>query len=356
MPNTMSRLSLSVTDRKGRRSVALGRLAAGIAAVLSLLVSNIFGVGLQGTYSIGLLSHQVGAPLFFVALGALLRIPVDARRRWIVVAAVAVAGLAVTHLISVMVLAVFFPLLAVGLLRQRRGWDALVRLALAGAATVGLAAWWLIPALAHRDLSGAVATWGTPPFGDRIHEIVNGAILFRPYTVWIVFVGWAYAIVRIRDRRPFALTLVLAPVAYLVIAHWAASQWPGNDVTLQLANRGLGYAGVIALLPAAAALADAATYMARRLRASTPAAAPVRGACALVVAALLVLSGLGPDRWSSPSSPSPRPSCGRRPKSSRGSSPTTAASRPSATTPARSPASGSSSPRTGSRRCRAGAR
>ena len=276
------------------RSVALGRLAAGIAAVLSLLVSNIFGVGLQGTYSVGLVSHQVGAPLFFVALGALLRIPVDARRRWIVVAAVAVAGLAVTHLISVMVLVVFFPLLAVGLLR--REWDALVRLALAAAAAVGLAAWWLLPALAHRNLSGAVATWGTPPFGDRIHEIVNGAILFRPYTVWIVFFGWAYTIVRIRDRRPFALTLMLAPVAYLVIAHWAASQWPGNDFTLQLANRGLGYAGVIALLPAAAALADAATWTARRLGASTPAAAPVCGAGALVVAALLVLSGLGPDR------------------------------------------------------------
>ena len=278
------------------RSVALGRLAAGIAAVLSLLVSNIFGVGLQGMYSVGLLSHQVGAPLFFVALGALLRVPVDARRRWIVVAAVAVAGLAVTHLISVMVLAVFYPLLAAGLLRRRPEWDALVRLGVTAAAACGLAAWWLLPAVAHRDLSGAVATWGTPSLADRLYEVANGGILFRPYTVWIVFIGWAYAIVRLRDRKPFALTLVVAPVAYLVFAHWAAERWPGNDFTLQLANRGLGYAGVIALLPAAAALADAATWATGRLRPSTPVAAPVCGAAALGVAALLVLSGLGPDR------------------------------------------------------------
>ena len=57
------------------------RLPAGIAAVLSLLVSSEFGPGLQGLYLIGLVSHQLGAPLFCLALGALLRVPSDARRR-----------------------------------------------------------------------------------------------------------------------------------------------------------------------------------------------------------------------------------------------------------------------------------
>ena len=111
------------------RSLGLGRLAAGIAAVLSLLVSSEFGPGLQGLYLIGLVSHQLGAPLFCLALGASLRVPSDARRRWVLLAAVSVAGLAITHLISVMILAVVFPLLAFGLRREHLGRASLARFA-----------------------------------------------------------------------------------------------------------------------------------------------------------------------------------------------------------------------------------
>lgn len=290
------------------RSVGLGRLAAGIAAVLSLLVSNIFGVGLLGLYLIGLASHQLGAPLFCVALGALLRVVVDARARWILLAAVSLAALAATHLISVMVLAVLYPVLVLGLVSSRSFLAGLRRVALSGLVAAGLAAWWLVPLIAHHDLSGTVATWATPPFGERLDDIVDGRILFRPHVVWIVVAGWAYAVVRVRNRRPFAATLVLAPLAYLVVAHWAASRWPDNDFTRQLANRGLGYAGIIALLPAAALLADGAAWTARRLRPRMPAALPALAAAgALVVAAGLVLSPLGPDDTVAAIAPEPVP-------------------------------------------------
>jgi hypothetical protein len=277
------------------RSLGLGRLAAGIAAVLSLLVSNVFGVGLQGLYSVGLVSHQLGAMFFCVALGALVRVGVDARRCWILLAAVSVAALAVTHLISVLVLAVFLPLLAFGLRHGDVGREALKRLSLAALLSAALAAWWLVPALAHRDLRGEVATWATPPFGDRIDEIVNGRLLFRPYTVWLVVAGWVYGLVRVRQRRPFALMLVTSPLLYLVIAHWAASRWPDNEIALQLANRGLGYVGLLAVLPLAAGLA-AAVRLARRRLAGRPWAYPVLAGTALALAVALVLSPLGPDR------------------------------------------------------------
>jgi uncharacterized membrane protein len=246
------------------RSLGLGRLAAGIAAILSLLVSSQFGPGLQGLYAIGLVSHQLGAPLFCLALGALLRVPLDTRWRWVLLAAVSLAGLAITHLISVMVLAVVFPLLACGLRREQLGRAALTRIAVTGVLAAALAAWWLIPVLAHRDLRGEVATWATPPFGDRIDAIGNGRILFRPYTVWIVVAGWVYGLVRVR-RRPFALVLVATPLVFLVLAHWAASRWPDNEIAIQLANRGLGYAGLLAILPLSAALAAGARFARRRL-------------------------------------------------------------------------------------------
>ena len=277
------------------RSLGLGRLAAGIAAVLSLLVSSEFGPGLQGLYSVGLVSHQLGAPLFCVALGALLRVPRNARRRWVVLAAVAVAALAITHLISVLILAIVFPMLAFGLRREHLTRASLTRFALTGLLAAALAAWWLVPALAHRDLRGVVATWATPPFGERIDAIVNGGVLFRPYTVWIVVAGWAYALIRVRRRRPFAVAIVVVPLLFLVLAHWAASRWPTNEIAIQLANRGLGYAGLLAILPLSAGIAAAGRLVGQRLsRWPAAGAAAVTGTLALAV--VIVVSPLGPDR------------------------------------------------------------
>jgi hypothetical protein len=276
------------------RSVGLGRLAAGIAAVLSLLVSSLFGVGLQGLYLTGLLSHQLGAVFFCVALGALLRVPADPRWRWMLLAAVSLGALVITHLISVLVLAVLFPLLALGLRREHLGPAAFTRLALTVLLAAGLIAWWLVPAIVHRDLRGQVATWETPPFGDRIDAIVDGRILFRPYTIWVLAAGWIYGLTRVR-RRPFALALLAAPVVYLAIAHAAASLWPDNEIALQLANRGLGYAGLLAVLPLAAGLAAAARLAGRRPGRSSW-VVPAAAAAALAIAVGLVISPLGPDR------------------------------------------------------------
>ena len=278
------------------RSLGLGRLAAGIAAILSLLVSSQFGPGLQGLYAVGLVSHQLGAPLFCLALGALLRVPRDTRWRWVLLAAVSLAALAITHLISVMILAAVFPLLAVGFRREHLGRGALTRFALTGVFAAALAAWWLIPVLAHRDLRGEVATWATPPFGDRIDAIVNGRILFRPYTVWIVVAGWVYGLVRVR-RRPFAFVLVATPLVFLVLAHWAASRWPDNEVAMQLANRGLGYAGLLAIVPLSAVIAAGARFANRRLS-RWRGAGPAAVAAAMLVAVVVVVSPLGPDRGS----------------------------------------------------------
>ena len=178
-------------------------------------------------------------------------------------AAVSLAGLAITHLISVMVLAVVFPLLAFGLRREQLGRAALTRIAVTGVLTAALAAWWLIPVLAHRDLRGEVATWATPSFGDRIDAIVNGRILFRPYTVWIVVAGWAYGLVPrapspVRPRARRDATRLSRPRALGGVAGW-----PDNEIAMQLANRGLGYAGLLAILPLSAALA-AGARLARR--------------------------------------------------------------------------------------------
>jgi hypothetical protein len=292
------------------RSYGLSRPAAGLGAVLALAVDNPFGLGLRGTFETGLVPHQVGAALFCLALGAFLRLVVDPRRRWMVLAATALAGLVVTHVISALVLAVVLAL-TLTVLAPELGRPALGGLAAAGVAAAGLAAFWLVPFLAHWDLHGVVTSWGVPPLGRRLGEILRGDILFGPGMVPILVAGWLFALRpgvgkgphapeepgvgapggqakpqrQSPPRRPALVALAVVPLAYVVLGHLAFALLGSNPVTIQLANRGLGYAGLLAVLPLAALL----EALGRRLGRVGP-------MVVLALSALVVLGPPGPNR------------------------------------------------------------
>lgn len=238
------------------RSAELSRGAAGLTAILSVVADSVFGVGLRGAFSTALLGQTLGAPLALVLLGSALRIlGGDGRRRWVVLLGVAGAGLCTTHPISAVVFVVF-GLLAVLDAAARRGFTPAVacRLAAAGVLAVALGAVSLVPSFVHRDLTGPMTGWTTPPIGSRAAAILHGELLFAPRVGVIVVAGLVLgALVLARHR--FGLLLVLGAPLYLVVAHTAASRAP-NEFTLQLANRGLGYAGTLAVLPLAALLAE----------------------------------------------------------------------------------------------------
>ena len=301
------------------RSYGLSRPAAGLAAVLSLLVSSPYGPGLQGLFRVGLVPNQIGAGLFCLALGAVVRTldgPDMARRPWPVVAAAAGAGLLVTHLISALVLAVFVALTvavraAAGHLRVR----ALGRLAVIGAGTAGLAAFWLVPMLAHQDLHGVYTGWDTPPLAARLADLATGRMLFPAGFAVLVTAGWlhraaaAFAAGRApeatggpndagQDRAAAAgraLVWVLVPAAYLPLAYGLLHLFGPGDVTLQLPNRGLGYVGLMAVFAVAAPLATLAGRFGRAGQA---------GALVLAGAAVLVLA---PGRGAPGQLPEPKP-------------------------------------------------
>ncbi len=288
------------------RSFGLSGRSAGLAAVLSLAVNNPFGgVGLQGLFSVGLLTHQFAAPFFFVALGGAVRILRGNGRRWIPLTAVATAGLLVSHGISVIVFGAMVGVVLVSSSlsvpsvrnwRERRAAAirtvvreelrilglglggkaarepperlvghptdrptavALADLFTAFAVAGGLAAYALLPFWGHRNLRGIFTAWTTPPLGDRLSEIWRGQILYQPGVALLVVLGLVYGLVRAAEGKSFAVALVATPLLYVVGSHAAFHVWPNNVVTPQLTNRGIGYAGVLAILPLATLIARA---------------------------------------------------------------------------------------------------
>jgi hypothetical protein len=282
----------------------LGRRAAGLAAILVLGVSSPFGgVGLEGSFGIGLIPNQLGAAFTCLALGAMLRLVADPGPRRMLVAGVALAAVFVTHAISAVILAVLLVIILLTLVGSE-GWPARMVRDLGGAVALacGLAAFWLVPAFAHNDLRGALTGWDNPPLAERLADLLAGKLLFHGLLVWLLLAGWLFAVHRFQQRQPWALALVVTPFAYLWIADLFLRWDPNNVISMQLTNRGLGYVGVLAILPFAALLAHATIRLAERRRWR------VAGeAVAIVAAALLVVGIAGASRGELAGQQSPAP-------------------------------------------------
>lgn len=311
-------------------SLGLSRRAAGLAGIMALAVNNPFGGGLQAIYNIGLIAQQVAVPFFFLALAGMVRVLREGRGRWTALTAVSVAALVVTHTPSLAVLGLFLAIiLAASAIDVRAGTqrllvqplvqrevsrqlqqlgidadqiagaapvqppapavrvdrEAMVRLALAVLAGAALGACVLLPAYGHRDLQGPFIGWGTPPLGERLAQVWRGEFLFRPPVPILLVAGFAYGVVRVMRGRPFALAVLVTPLAYIVAAHVLQHQWPSSLVMQQLSNRGIGYAGILALLPLAALLARSTASLER-----------MGDLIAVMAAAALVVVPLGPTR------------------------------------------------------------
>ena len=237
-------------------SFGLGPRAAGLAAILSLCVSSPFGgVGLPGTFGAGLIPNQLGGVFFCLAFGGVLRVAADPRVGWILFTGVAMAAMSITHAIAALVLVPFLLIvLPTFLLTDRPSARLAGRLAASAALAAGLAAFWLVPAFAHRDLRGVLTSWPNPMLLERLDQIVHSTVLFQRGIVWFVLIGWLFGVWRVVRGQRWALGLVAAPLVYLVIADVFLRWDPTNLVSLQLMNRGLGYVGVVAVLPLAALL------------------------------------------------------------------------------------------------------
>ncbi|HVE93332.1 MAG TPA: hypothetical protein VNB24_00320 [Acidimicrobiales bacterium] len=265
------------------RSLRLGHAASAVAALLALLVTSPYGVGLAGLYETGLLAHTVAAPFVCVALAATVRaMSHPRRRRWIVAAAACLAVVVTTHVLSALVAPLLAaPLLAVAARRSGVGLRSLSALGVVLLGAAGLSAFWLLPYLAHFPERGDITAWPTPSLIVRLGDIAAGDILFPPGIALIVSCGWVWLVLFGRPRYPLLIGALLASGGLLLFAHALHAAAPSNEIAAQLANRGLGYAGLLAVLPLAALIA----FAAERISASQPDLAAVALGALVVVAA-----------------------------------------------------------------------
>jgi hypothetical protein len=234
------------------RGLGVPTAGARAAGVLALAVSSGRGGGIEGAFDLGLMPQHLAIPLVLAAWAGMLR-----PRPQPVVLAALVAGVLITHPQSLAIFAMFAPLiLLAGAVGGRVTRDGLRSLALAAALSVGLSAWWWVPAVANRDLRGVLTSWDLPTFWDHLALVYEGERGWIGWTSVLVTACWAVgvalALLR-RDRELLALAAL--PVAALATLHVA--QWLLIDRFYEIVlipNRGLVYACYLAAPVAGATL------------------------------------------------------------------------------------------------------
>lgn len=278
------------------RSLRLPEPAAAVAAILALVVNSPYGVGLAGLYETGLITHALAAPFVCLAIGAAVRtVNEPTRRRWPALLAASFAVVVATHVVSMLVA----PLLAAGCVgvalavrRPARGWLAALTVGIGGG--LGLAAFWLLPYLLHLGERGDVTVWPTPSLVSRLGDVLAGRIGLPAGVGWLVLVGWLWAVTAGWRRYPLVVAPVVAPLAFLLFAHGLYAWFPSSDVGLQLANRGLGYAALLAVIPLATLLHHSCDRWVKSFDLTVTRMVGDGGAVAVGVAVLVVLAVSGP--------------------------------------------------------------
>ena len=242
------------------RALRLSPVGAAVSGVMALGVSVIFGVGPAGTFESGLIPHQVCVPFFLIALAGVVHLVEGRSRRWLLITVGSVTFITVTHSPSVQVLTVTIVLLLLlGSIRSVLTGAGAWRLGLAAVMTVGLATWYWAPLAEESGPRPPLASWGTEPFATRLHDMFTGKDWTSPTVAAVAMIAVVVVLVRLvstaRDRQwlgPWAWSIALTGPILLGTVQVLHSRL-GGDVGLSIATRGLGYSGLLCMLPLGAA-------------------------------------------------------------------------------------------------------
>ena len=217
-----------------------------MVGVAALAVSSDRGGGLEGLFLTGLVSQDVALPVLLVALGAIVRVWKGQRDGARPTAVAAISFLLITHPPSVVLLA-WLAVVVVGAVvlfdpSARRPRPALLDMGGVGLVVAGITAFWLVPAVAHRDLTGPLTSFDSPGLAATFQLLLDGkrgyhgslgriALLALLIALVLGVVGW-----RVRARRAGLVYVVMGPMALigaLQIEGWLGSELPRRRAAQQ---------------------------------------------------------------------------------------------------------------------------
>jgi len=275
----------------------LGKRAAGVAALLTMAVSSVFGgAGLSGVFQSGLVPQQLGSVWLLFGLGGVVLIMRHPTMHRVLFAAACVAVLVATHPIATIILGVLATSMLIGagvewtiarratLKPALRRWaqtlgddvragdtiephsqenapllafvaKRLLALGAAALISAALAGFVLFPLALHSDLRGENSAWGDAAITQQLGNMWKGEFLIRPWVALLLLVGFAFTLMLAMLGRRMALTLTLTPVIFLVLGRIFVNATPDNPIAIQLTNRSFADVLLIALLPLAAMIA-----------------------------------------------------------------------------------------------------
>jgi hypothetical protein len=295
--SVLTLIGLPIAVSYTARGFGMSKRAASIAAVLALGVTTAIGFGVEGMYRTGLYPQQLGAALAFLFLGGLLHLVTTPSVPAFAATALGLGGVLIVHPFTAVVLAALTPFcLAARLIKGGVRIPGVAAGAAACVTGVCLVGFWVVPFVAHRSLAGPTTAWATAPFSDRLLYVWSGRMAVGPVLVKLAGVAVAVVLLGVLFGRWRWIGLVAAPFAFLYAAHWLHANADPSPITLQLANRGLGFAAVLALFPLAIVLAALSQAYGRPGHAA-----------ALWLAATLVMTSLAPFLWVVRQHPEPGP-------------------------------------------------
>ena len=278
------------------RSLRIPAGHAGIAAVASFCVSVPFGVGVSGTFDIGLLAHGVATPLYLWGLSLVVRCCSDDQRGRPVLLALVSGLLLLVHPASALMFGLTVVVMLPFLVRDI-GWvSATQRLGRSALYAAGMTAFWWVPLALRHAPTQPSPNWPTPTLSERIEAMIRGQFAFSPFVgavVALCVLGLVANLVRsdatVWSQR-LGAGLLLVPIALLVGTFLLNDAFPDVLAIALLANRGAGHIGLLLVLAAAMFVGDALSVAMRSQPARAVSTAAV-GAPMLLLGVAVVLAG-----------------------------------------------------------------
>jgi len=267
------------------RSFEMSRLAAGVAAALSPLVSHYLGFGIYGVFGFGLLAHQVAAPLWALTLGLLTRSTKSDDKTTKLEAACAATVLCLVspltafiagfHFLSLILILLTFNHINLGTLIRR--------VLLTSIMTVLSSATWWLPAVMHRDLIGVETFGNARSIMERSMEVFSGSTGLPRGLLAVTLIATiilALPKVKVNNR----VVIASFGLFVLIVGHMLRfSSWSSFMLLGKLSDRALTHGLVLLLFPLAAVSAWLGQTIHRRTGASG--IVPVLGVFSLLLLA-----------------------------------------------------------------------